>query len=149
LVPLSPLALSILADCPKLGAHVFSALSALRGGTIPISGWSKFKARLDPLAVKALRGLTGDSEATIPPWRLHDLRRSAGTYLARAGVDRLVISKILNHAEGGLTQIYDRHRYVAEKRRALDLWGERLEAIVEGREGPDNVVSLEAARGQR
>jgi len=60
--------------------------------------------------------------------------------MARLGVDRLVISKVLNHAEGGVTQVYDRYRYEAEKRQALDLWGARLEAIVEGRDEPDNVI---------
>jgi hypothetical protein len=34
-----------------------------------------------------------------------------------------------------------------EKRQALDLWGARLSAIVEGRD--DNVVDLETATGQR
>ena len=150
-VPLSPLSLAILADCPRLGAHVFaSTRSAPRGGTIPISGWSKYKARLDRAAIEALRQLTGDPEATIPEWRLHDLRRTAASLMTERGVSRLVVSKVLNHAEQGVTgRHYDLHEYLPEKRQALDVWGARLAAIVEGREGPDNVVVLEAARGQR
>jgi integrase len=151
LVPLSPLALSILAEQPKLGTHVFaSTRSAPRGGTIPISGWSKFKARLDALAVEALRQLTGDPEATIRGWRLHDLRRTAASLMTECGVSRFIAGKVLGHAEQTVTgKHYDLYEYAAEKKQALDLWGARLAAIVEGREGLDNVVSLEAARGQR
>ena len=63
--------------------------------------------------------------------------------MARLGVDRLVISKVLNHAEGGVTQIYDRYRYEAEKCQALERWGARLSAIVAGNES-GNVVHLPA-----
>jgi integrase len=150
-VPLSPLALSIIAEQSKLGAHVFaSTRGAPRGGTVPISGWSKFKARLDVLAIEALRELTGNSEATIPEWRLHDLRRTAASLMTECGVSRFIVSKVLGHAEQGVTgRHYDLYEYLPEKKQALDLWRARLAAIVEGREGPDNVVSLEAARGQR
>ena len=29
----------------------------------------------------------------------------------------------MNHVESGITAVYDRHSYDAEKRHALDLWG--------------------------
>ena len=45
-------------------------------------------------------------------------------------IPRLVVAKILNHAEHSVTAIYDRHSYDAEKRQALDEWGRKLEAIV-------------------
>ena len=47
-----------------------------------------------------------------------------------AGVSQLVVSKIVNHAESGVTAVYDRHSYDREKREALDFWGRRLDAIV-------------------
>ncbi|MEQ1912815.1 MAG: hypothetical protein ABMA15_28625, partial [Vicinamibacterales bacterium] len=43
---------------------------------------------------------------------------------------RLVVSKILNHVETGVTAVYDRHGYNREERDALDSWGRRLIAIV-------------------
>jgi integrase len=150
-VPLSPLAMSILAESPRFGSHVFSTRSkraepgeARGAGIAPISGWSKVKLRLDALALAELKRIAGE-DATLPEWHLHDLRRTCSTGMARLGVDRLVISKVLNHAEGGVTQIYDRYRYEAEKRRALELWGARLSVIVEGGDA-GNVVHL-AARG--
>jgi len=63
-------------------------------------------------------------------FRGHDLRRTAASYMASMGVSRLVISKILNHVEKGITSVYDRHSYDAEKREALDAWGKRLEEIL-------------------
>ena len=64
----------------------------------------------------------------------HDLRRTAATHMARMGVSRLVIGKILNHADTGVTAIYDRSTYDREKRDALLAWGDRLEAIVNASE---------------
>ncbi len=46
------------------------------------------------------------------------------------GISRLVVSKILNHVESGVTAVYDRYSYDAEKRRALVRWGDRLESIL-------------------
>ena len=63
----------------------------------------------------------------------HDLRRTVATFLtSELGVSRLVVSKILNHVETGVTKVYDRASYDREKRAALDAWGRRLEAIVSG-----------------
>ena len=63
----------------------------------------------------------------------HDLRRTAASYMASVGVPRLVIGKLLNHVEPGVTRVYDRHSYDAEKRQALDTWAKRLTAILRNR----------------
>ena len=47
------------------------------------------------------------------------------------GVSRLVVSRILNHVETGVTAIYNRHSYDAEKRAALTWWDAKLRAILE------------------
>lgn len=60
----------------------------------------------------------------------HDLRRTAATNMARLGVERMVISKILNHADEHQTATYDRYTYIEEKRQALDQWADRLDKIV-------------------
>ncbi len=56
----------------------------------------------------------------------HDFRRSTASYIASLGVPRLVVSKILNHVEAGVTKIYDRHSYDAEKKDALQKWTDHL-----------------------
>jgi hypothetical protein len=47
-------------------------------------------------------------------------------------VSRIAISKILNHVETGVTAIYDRHGYDAEKREELTRWALELRRIVDG-----------------
>jgi integrase len=66
----------------------------------------------------------------------HDLRRTAATYLAseRIGAAPHVVSAVLGHqAEGpAATQVYNRHRYDAEKRVALEAWGRLVMQIARG-----------------
>ena len=139
-IPLSDAALSILEASPRLGAYIFTS-----SGSRPISGWSKAKAALDRLTLEKLRAAATERGEgppdELPDWRLHDIRRTVATHLARLGTDRIVISKLLNHAEGGVTSIYDRHDRDNEKRAAMDAWGRRLAEIVDGRE-PGNVVAF-------
>jgi hypothetical protein len=45
----------------------------------------------------------------------------------------LVVSKILNHVETGVTAVYDPNGYDLEKRAALDFWGKPLDQIVSGK----------------
>jgi integrase len=79
----------------------------------------------------------------------HDLRRSAASAMASLGINRLVISKVLNHVETGVTAVYDRHGYDQEKRHALDTWAGHLESIVSGKPKAGNVVSLAKASEAR
>ena len=50
--------------------------------------------------------------------------------MAGNGIDRLVVSKILNHVEHGITAVYDRHSYDPEKRTALAKWDLELKRIL-------------------
>ena len=68
----------------------------------------------------------------IQDFRAHDLRRTAASHMTGAGVPRLVVAKILNHAESGVTAVYDRYSYDREKREALELWANHLGEIVRG-----------------
>ncbi len=76
--------------------------------------------------------------AGIMDVRIHDLRRTAASLMTGMGIPRLTVSKILNHAEPGVTAVYDRHSYDREKRDALDAWAKRLMVVVsELREAPE------------
>ncbi len=48
------------------------------------------------------------------------------THMRRMGVDRITVSKILNHAEAGVTRIYDRYSCDDEQCRAMELWSNKL-----------------------
>lgn len=68
-------------------------------------------------------------EAKLPKmkqWSVHDLRRSARSLMARAGVSPEHAERVLGHVIGGVDGIYDRHSYRDEKRIAL----EKLAALI-------------------
>lgn len=60
---------------------------------------------------------------------VHDLRRSAATGLAEQKVPRLVIGKILNHTDKGVTAVYERYEYADEIREALDRWARQVRKL--------------------
>ncbi|MBU2767693.1 tyrosine-type recombinase/integrase [Acidithiobacillus ferrivorans] len=66
----------------------------------------------------------------IPWFTPHDLRRTAASHMASMGTQPLVISRLLNHKEGGITQIYNRYSYDVEKREAMDKWADRITEMV-------------------
>lgn len=90
--------------------------------------------RQQPLAKfhpAAQRLVTASSVTFVP----HDLRRTAASHMTSMGIPRFIVGQILNHVEPGVTQVYDRHSYDAEKRQALDAWGRKVLALVTGRQG--------------
>jgi integrase len=70
----------------------------------------------------------------VKDWSVHDLRRTALTGMARLGVAPIVLGHIANHrttTRAGVTlAVYSQYSYDKEKRVALDVWAERLAAIV-------------------
>ena len=65
----------------------------------------------------------------IPPWRIHDLRRTAATGMARIGQPIHVVEAVLNHKSGaisGVAAVYNRYSYLEEKRKALNDWSQFL-----------------------
>jgi integrase len=72
----------------------------------------------------------------IAQWSAHDLRRTALTGMARLGVAPIVLGHVANHrttTRAGVTlAVYSQYTYATEKRAALDLWADRLSAIVGG-----------------
>jgi integrase len=78
-------------------------------------------------AAERVRNLSGVS------FVLHDMRRTAASLMTGMGTTRLVVAKVLNHVELGVTKVYDRHSYDQEKRRALEAWARKLEMIVAGK----------------
>jgi integrase len=123
-IPLSPLARECITSVQRIrsdAGYIFST-----NGETPFSGFSKAKRRLDCLVCEML----GDG---MPPWRLHDLRRTAATGMARAGADLHVIERTLNHVSGsfgGIVAVYQRHKFETEVKRALEAWANLLLEIV-------------------
>ena len=68
--------------------------------------------------------------AKIEDFRVQDIRRTGSSMMTGMGIPRLVVGKILNHVEKGVTATYDRHSYDKEKRDALTRWAIKLKNIV-------------------
>jgi integrase len=79
----------------------------------------------------------------IAPWVVHDLRRTAKTLMAKAGVRPDISERVLGHTIQGVEGVYDRHTYDAEKADALNVLAALVERIVNPPEG--NVVPLTKA----
>lgn len=127
-VPLSPLALELL-----------QAAKNIVGDSPWIFPSPQTDRHITPEAVDHALRRHGLEHLGFTFW-VHDLRRSAASHMTGMGISRLVVSKILNHVEKGVTAVYDRHSYDREKRQALETWGRKLQDIVEGTES--NVVPL-------
>ncbi|WP_131196852.1 tyrosine-type recombinase/integrase [Lichenihabitans psoromatis] len=127
-IPLSEGAASIISSRSRRERRelVFGA------GEGPFQGWSNAKTNLDEGVLAGLKKAHG-AKVKLPPWRLHDLRRTVATRMADLGVLPHVIEAVLNHVSGhkaGVAGIYNRSTYAAEKRAALDLWGAHVERLV-------------------
>jgi hypothetical protein len=100
----------------------------------PYSNFGWAKANLARLILEARR--KGDPEAKgMAPWRLHDFRRTGATGLQQLGFRLEVIEATLGHTAGpraGVVGVYQRHRFAAEVRQALDAWGRHVETVVSG-----------------
>jgi integrase len=131
-VPLSSAALDILTSVPRLSDKIVFTTN----GRTAASGFSKAKLRIDALA------------PTKEPWRLHDLRRTVASGMARLGINLPVIEKVLNHASGsfaGIVGVYQRHTFADEKRAALQAWGNFVAALIEGKHA-ERIVRLREKR---
>src|SRR5262245_27775933 len=84
---------------------------------------------------------TTNRDFGIPDYRIHDLRRTAKSLMARAGIPRHVSERVLGHAIGGVEGTYDRHPYREEKAHALASLASLIEEIVNGN-GNEKVVKL-------
>jgi integrase len=107
-------ALAIINARPRMGSNPY--VLATRGGA-HFCAFGREKRKFD-VAV-------GFSDFT-----LHDLRRTARSLMARAGVLPHIAERTLGHAITGVEGTYDRHSYSEEKAQALRMLAGQIETIV-------------------
>jgi integrase len=146
-VPLSDPAVEIITALPRLGDLVFPA--SRTGSANAVSGFSRAKARVDAEMLSLMRkhaikhGEDAD-KVELKPWRLHDLRRTAASGMAKLGAPPHIIGHVLNHAPaaslGQIGAVYVRHDYMHETRELLAAWAVEVGRItgVLGTLGPDD-----------
>jgi integrase len=114
-VHLSEQSLAVLKRARRLRPLVFSPL-----GTRPFQQFSSAKRQLDQIS-------------GVRNWRLHDLRRTCVSGMARLKIAPHIADKILNHQSGtisGVAAVYQRHEFLDERKEALDRWGAHVARIV-------------------
>jgi integrase len=77
-----------------------------------------------------LGGKADDELSGVTGWVIHDLRRTARSLMARAGIRPDVAERVLGHAIPGVEGVYDRHSYDLEKADALSRLAELIATIV-------------------
>ena len=147
-VPLSPLALELIAEAERLAGDSPWLFPSQKGrpnvrknappapDQLPINGNS--------LGV-ATRRTAADGEGwSFPHFTVHDLRRTAASGMGDLGFGDDVIGRVLHHAKKDVTRIYNRSDYLPQKRAALEAWAGHLEVLLGMRAAQTNVVALRA-----
>lgn len=98
------------------------------------NSWSKRKKKLDAKLPR-----------NMPGWTLHDLRRTARSLMARAGVADNVAERVLGHAIVGVEGVYNRFDYADEKADALDRLDKLVGQIINP---PDTTNVVRIGRGR-
>lgn len=139
-VHLSKCAVGLLRSLPRfvLADNSESDFVFTTTGETPFSGFSKAKDKLDTKMLEAMRKRASENgknpdQGSILPWRLHDIRRTVATELSKLGVAIHITEAILNHKSGtisGVTAVYQRNQFPAERRDALNKWCDRIDAIM-------------------
>jgi integrase len=145
--------------------HIVDGWWEMPGDEVPALGWPGTKNKKDhrvwlPRAAREIVGDGGsdrvfartalDAEMREIVKRLgvttkvtpHDLRRTHGTMITRLGFGRSAMNRIQNHIEGGITDVYDRHRYEVENKRVMEAVAEHILALAEGRPAGGGEVVL-------
>jgi integrase len=137
-VPLSPMAIQIISECLQDAGtkpeFVFPS---------PVTNDGGKAVAIDPHAISTTLRRAHERTDERPlgrfrmaSWTAHDLRRTVLTGLAQLGQPPIVIGSVANHLSVTKATVsfvhYVRYTYAEEKRRALELWADRLIGIVEG-----------------
>jgi len=107
----------------KSGDYLFSV-----GRGTPANNFSKIKHALDQLMIEELRKT--DPNAKLPPFVLHNLRRTMRTRVSSLRIPDTVAEMVIGHGRKGLQRVYDQHKFIDEMREALQRWSDHVGQIV-------------------
>ena len=90
-----------------------------------------------------------EGHAAIPPWTLHDLRRTFVTGMVELHVPPHVVELVVNHISGtraGVAGTYNRSELLPERKAALERWATHVQGLI----GPSSasVVSRPLRKGK-
>jgi integrase len=106
-------ALDIIQRQPKMSGYVFAGRGS---GPTAIFRSGTHKTQFDKVC-------------GVRDWRIHDLRRTARSLVARAGVQTEIAERVLGHTQGKLIETYNRYAYFDEMADALTKLAELIKQI--------------------
>lgn len=118
-VPLTNTAIGVLRNVPYIHATLLFPAQKMNSDR-PVSGFGRAKRRIDQIS-------------DVTDWRMHDLRRTAATGMARNQIPPHVVERVLNHKSGtfgGVAGVYNRFGYLPEMREALETWETHLLGLI-------------------
>ena len=123
-IPLSSEALKVIAECRRMSV-VGSKYVLTSDGHQSFANFARVKNWLN-------EALENDGGA-IPPWRLHDFRRTLVSILAGAphSLNPVMLDRLLGHSPTllkGTAKIYQHQSYLPERRAAIETWAQHLTA---------------------
>ena len=122
LVPLSGMALQVIQELKPMTGRSDYVFCSPKEDNAPMKWLTRVRKHIQ-------------DNSKVPDFRPHDLRRTVTTYMAKLGVSRTVLGKILNHKglakDDLITATYDRHGYMDEREEALERWGSLVQQIIE------------------
>jgi len=85
----------------------------------------------------------------VTDFKVHNLRRTVITHMAKLGIARTIVGKVVNHKQASgddlVTAIYDKHSYIDEKKQAIQEWEKQLYIMLTG----DSLSLMVMGEGRR
>jgi integrase len=116
LLPMSSAVAELVQNLPRLDGDDRLFRSRSSASQTVVSGFSKAKRRLDELS-------------GADNWVLHDIRRTVATQMNALGVQDTTVDRVLSHVISGVSGVYNKHKYLDEKREALERWAAFLAVL--------------------
>lgn len=107
--------------------RILQELKALAGGSIWVMPGRSSLSK--PFSHNAMNQAMGTIEFGIPPFTIHDLRRTSSTLLNEKGFASDVVEKALSHEIQGSRGVYNRAEYAEQRRQMLQFWADYVEGL--------------------
>lgn len=136
------------ADNTKNGTTSIVVLNQLAldvlGEVAHVSDYVFFGSKItNPLRSDSAQRFIRRSSLNIDNFQVKDLRTTFKTLGGKIGITKQIRDKIQHHADKDVSEKhYDFYDYLDEKRHAMELWGDYLQRIIEGKEIGSNVVEF-------
>ena len=128
---------------PTIAVEWLRDLKRLAGESAWVLPARKMQHRMIPhIAESTLSVALAKVKHGLPPFVIHDLRRTARTQFAALGIPPHIAERCLNHKLKGIEGIYNVHDYFEERKAALNAWAGLLGQLEHG--DTDKVVPIKS-----